>query len=144
MLPYTYLIYYETLREEIIDPPELINELTSLGIEATEITIEEFLHAEKFGSKYKALSKYDKIALAIAKERCIPLLTGDFALRKAAKAEGVEVLGTIGILDQLYDGKYIKKSEYKKCLENLRDAQSRRLPVEEINSRLQSLAKDGD
>lgn len=49
------------------------------------------------------------LALAIAKCRRIILLTGDWALRKAAKEEGVSVMGTIGILDRLYDGAYIWK-----------------------------------
>lgn len=55
--------------------------------------------------------------MAIAKARGIILLTGDKALRNAAIAEGVQVMGTIGILDKLYDENYITKDEYRECLE---------------------------
>jgi len=40
--------------------------------------------AEEYGRKYKKLSIYDRIALTIAKNRHILLLTGDLNLRKAA------------------------------------------------------------
>ncbi len=62
---------------------------------------------------------YDCIALAIAKERGLVLLTGDGALRKAAAQEGVEVMGTIDILDQFFEGEYIEGEEYKECIRRL-------------------------
>ena len=89
------------------------------------------------------LSIYDRIALAIAKVRKIVLLTGDGALRKAAKCEKVNLLGTIGILDQLLIGNYIDKRDYEFCLLELQksNGQEVRLPKNEITSRLQRLKK---
>lgn len=83
----------------------------------------------------------DRIALAIAKERKIHLLTGDMALRKAAEQEGVPVLGTIGILDQLFEGKYIDQDEYVYCLSELlkHNGGEIRLPAVELRKRLESL-----
>lgn len=138
-LPYTYIMYNEALREEIIDPPELLVELQGNGLIGVDITIEEFTCALALGNKYVKLSGYDRIALAIAKTRNIPLLSGDNPLRKAAAKEGVEVFGTIGILDRLYKSGLISKLEYNFCLESFLEHAERRLPVEEIQKRLDSL-----
>ena len=83
-LPYTYIMYREALRKEIVSPPKLLDELKRLGLEGVELTIEELMYADGLADIYKKLSGYDRIALAIAKHRNIPLVTGDNALRKAA------------------------------------------------------------
>ncbi len=105
------------------------------------MTMDEFELAESYGYVYKKLSIYDRIALAIAKNRKIILLTGDAPLRKVAMHEGVTVIGTIGILDKLYAGKYIDDSEYKYCLSELQrnNGFEIRLPRDELEKRLQQL-----
>ena len=92
---------------------------------------------------YTKLSIYDRIALAIAKTRRITLLTGDGALRKAAKNENVQVMGTLGILDQLWRQQLITAEELKTCLQQLlsNNGGAVRLPRAEILSRLE-LFKD--
>ena len=106
--------------------------------------IEEFELAEQYGGKYRKLSVYDRIALALAKHRGIVLLTGNMALRRAAMAEGVSILGTLGIVDRLYDAALISKSEYKECLDALTrfNGHGIRLPQDEINIRLHKLTKE--
>lgn len=138
-LPCTYIMYQEALRREIVSPPELLEELRNLGLEGVELTVEEFFYAAELARKYVKLSGYDRTALAIAKYRMIPLLTGDNALRKAGIKEGVEVYGTIGLLDKLYEGSHIDKNEYGYCLKSLLDHKERRLPVDELQRRLDSL-----
>lgn len=69
----------------------------------------------------------------------LPFLTGDNALRKAAIKEGVEVIGSIGILDKLYEDNHINTLEYKYCLEQLLEHKERRLPEEEMIKRLEAL-----
>lgn len=132
-------MYKEALRKEIVSPPELLDKLQKRGLMGVELTIEEFFYADKLSNKYVKLSGYDRTALAIAKFRKIPLLTGDNPLRKAAEKEGVEVFGTIGLLDKLYDGKYINKCEYLFCLEGLLEHKERRHPIEELQKRIDSL-----
>ena len=73
----------------------------------------------RFRERYLKLSVYDSAALAIAKCRDIILLTGDGALRKAAMSEGVQVMGTIGIVDRLAESSLISEEEYIQCLSNL-------------------------
>ena len=135
----TYLMYKEALRKEIINPPELLPELQERGLVGVELNIEEFYYADELSQKYKKLSGYDRTALAIAKYRKIPLLTGDEALRKAAKKEKVQVFGTIGLIDKLYDEALIDDAEFLYCLESFLDHKERRLPVEELQKRINSL-----
>lgn len=138
-LPCTYVMYREALEEEVISPPDLLENLKEKGLEAVELTTEEFFYAAECVEKYVKISRYDSTALAIAKHRGIPLLTGDNALRKAAIKEGVEVIGTIGILDKLYEDNYINAPEYKYCLAQLLEHKERRLPAEEMMKRLDAL-----
>lgn len=106
-----------------------------LGVE---ITTEELFYADELSGKYRRLSVYDRIALAIAKKRKIILLTGDNALRKAAASEKVKVIGTIGLLDRLLIENCIDKKEYRDCLMRLKSliGNGIRLPEEEIDDRL--------
>ena len=136
LLPYSYIMYYEQIERELLSVNR--EELTKSGLQAVDITIDEFFLAEEYGAKYLALSKWDRIALAIAKNRNIKLLTGDMPLRKAAIKEKVQVVGTIGIVDELYNRGLVDKQEYIYCLEALLEKNGRmvRLPSEELKRRL--------
>ncbi|NLB54220.1 MAG: PIN domain-containing protein [Lentisphaerae bacterium] len=140
-LPYTYIMNTDAIEDELLSPTGLRDELLHCGLVGVELELEEFELAESFGAKYIKLSIYDRVALAIAKLREITLLTGDGALRKAAISEGVTVIGTIGVLDQLHDGSFIDDSEYKFCLLELQkhNGQDVRLPKAEITARIQGL-----
>lgn len=132
-------MYKEALRKEIISPPELLERLQKRGLIGVDLTIEEFFYADELSKRYVKLSGYDRTALAVAKYRKIPLLTGDNPLRKAAEKEGIEVFGTIGLLDRLYEGEYINKLEYQFCLGSLLEHKERRLPTDELQKRIDSL-----
>ena len=136
-LPYTYIMSSDAVDEELLSPPGLGQELVSYGLAPVEISIEEFLLAEQYGYSYKKLSVHDRVALAIT------LLTGDKALRKAAQCEGVPLIGTLGILDLLWDQQRITADELKICLQRLleNNGGAVRLPESEILSRLESLIK---
>lgn len=137
-LPYIYLMDSDALEHELLNPSGMKNDLIRNGIQTTEMTEEEFYLVEQFLEKYAKLSTYDCIALAIAQNRNITLLTGDGPLRKAAAREGVRVMGTIGILDQLVDGTYISLQEFHCCIKNLLkyNGQKVRLPENELKKRL--------
>ena len=142
-LPYIFIMNCDALDDELLSPSGLREKLLQCGLISVELTIEQFGLAEELGSRYPQLSIYDRIALAIAIVRKIVLLTGDRALRQAAKRENVKVLGTIGILDQLLHGSYIDEHNYEFCLQELQkhNGQEVRLPRSAINSRLQRLKK---
>ena len=137
-LPYIYLMDQDAIEDEILKPPSLGKELIQLGLQKTQLSEEEFYLAEELIAKYTKPSLYDCIALAIAKARGITLLTGDGPLRKAAASEGVSVMGTIGILDQLLEGQYIDSVNYGFCIASLLEHNGGkiRLPESELRKRL--------
>ena len=140
-LPYTYLMNNDAIEDELLSPPGLGEKLISFGLVATELTEEEFFLAEEYMGRFTKPSIYDCVALAIAKCRNIILLTGDGPLRKAAQFEGVTVMGTIGVLDKLYDGAYIESVEYLECLEKLKvyNGGKIRLPKKELEKRITNI-----
>ena len=143
-LPYTYLMNEDAISDEMLSPEGLGKELIRLGLVSVEWTEEDFYLAYELNRKYRKISIYDSTALAIAKNRKIVLLTGDKALRKAAGVEGVKVIGTIGILDELYQGRYIDQDRYKECLLDLLtlNGGAVRLPEKELLTRLESISDD--
>ena len=142
-LPYTYIMNEDAIADELLSPPGLGQELISYGLKPVELTIEEFELAQDYGGKYIRLSIYDRIALAIAKNRGITLLTGDGALRRASRQEGVQVIGTIGIIDQLLNEDLVSVEEYVDCLQRLKEHNGGavRLPSAEIELRLERYSK---
>ena len=138
-LPYTYIMNEDAIENELLSPKGLQKALIGLGLKAVELSEEEFYLAEEYSAKYSKPSLYDCVALAIAKVRGITLMTGDGPLRKAAEHEGVAVIGTIGVLDQLYQGNYIGAEEYVGCLKELQkhNGQKVRLPEKELQKRIE-------
>ena len=138
-LPYTYLMNNDAIEDELLSPKELRENLVKFGLQAVELSEEEFYLAEEYSRKYAKPSLYDCVALAIAKVRGITLMTGDGPLRKAAVQENVQVIGTIGVLDQLYSGNYIDKEEYRYCITALLDNNGKkvRLPEKELLKRVE-------
>ena len=139
-LDWSFYMYEEAVEEELLNPPGISEELISYGIISTELSEDEFHTAEMFGRKYKKLSSYDCIALSIARERGIKLMTGDYALRKAACSENVDVIGTLGVIDALMDSELIDKTEYIEMLTRIMLFNGREiwLPMKEIMVRLES------
>lgn len=137
-LPYTYLMNKDAVHDELLSPPKLGDNLLMLGLIETELTEEEFYQTEEYMEKFRKPSIYDCAALAIAKCRKLVLMTGDGPLRKAAQEEGVKVIGTIGVLDQLYSGRYISRDTYLECLKSLRHYNGGRvrLPKKELEIRI--------
>ena len=134
----TYLMSSDALEDEWRSPKGRGTELASLGLQAVEITTEEFYYADEIHSKNPKLSVYDTFALAIAKFRQIVLLTGDGRLRKTAAAEGVTVRGTLWIFDELLRSGKISEDEYKGFMQKLKRQNGNmiRLPEAEIDKRI--------
>ena len=141
LLPYQYIMYYDAIEHELVFPVDLSTKLVELGLTGVELSIDEFSLADSYTLKYHKLSRFDCIALAIAKMRNIFLFTGDDALRKAAAMENIRVFGTIGVLDQLYQKNLIISSEYLYCLEQLASLNGKkvRLPMQELNKRIENV-----
>jgi len=110
------------------------------GLLVTAVSEEELMEAINLRKRYYQLHFNDAIALSIAKKRKWMLLSGDGALRKAAKIEGVECKGTIWIYDQLIEEGQINQMEYERALKKMLESvlvKKRRLPIKELKVRLE-------
>ena len=136
LLSITYLMSRNAITEELIEPNDIANRLYSYGLEAVDLNSEEFDLVRSFRLLYPRLSKHDAASLAIAKARSIPLITGDKPLRSAARNEGVPCIGTLWVLDQLFERKCISETLYTACLQAFLNHDLRRLPKKAIWERL--------
>ena len=106
--------------------------------------VEEALSAAEIGelahlkAKHpRALSVMDLAALVLAKRLRVILLTGEKLLRGVAEQEGVEVRGTLWLLDQMIAFDMLGASDAAATLESMLTA-GRRLPVAECEKRLRA------
>lgn len=73
--------------------------------------------------------------LVVARAEDGILVTGDGALRDAAETEGIEVHGTLWIVDALVDTGTVAPPEAARALQLMMEA-DRRLPEDEVNQRV--------
>ena len=62
-------MFKEAIERELVYPTELKSKLLELGLKGVEITADELFYADDLSSKYRRLSVFDRIAIAIAKKR---------------------------------------------------------------------------
>lgn len=136
-LPCVFCMSSDAIRDELLSPPNFREQLVSFGLLSLDLDDAELQLVIEYGRKYPQLSVYDRIALAIARNRKFELLSGDGHLRKAATKENVEVHGTLWILDQLLSQSLITDIEYDIALQRLDSVNGFevRLPPEEIRRR---------
>lgn len=122
----------------MLAPQGLNSTLCALGLKSVDIDLDEFYLAENYQSTYPRLSRYDAIAMAIAKQRSWILLTGDAAMRAAAQREHIDFKGTLWLLDDIVDAGIIDRTQYRQILVDIQKFNGReiRLPKSEITERL--------
>jgi len=94
------ILYKEELAEQHSDLP-------GYGLKVLEIQGEFMMQAYRLRAEYKSPGQNDLFALALAKQEACPLVAGDRDLRNAAKEEGVELHGTLWLVDRMIDEKLI-------------------------------------
>lgn len=136
-LSHKFYLSEETLKDEFLTPG-IDERLINYGLIVLKITIEEFFYASSIVAKHPQLSRYDAMALSIAKHRGFILLTGDLRLRKAATEDGVQVCGSLWVFDELLRENIISKSEYINYMKDLKQHNGKavRLPMSEIEKRI--------
>jgi predicted nucleic acid-binding protein len=112
-------------------------ELPQLGLKLLELREETITYASQLIAKHHALgaSTNDLLALALASQEHCPLLTGDQRLRQAGQIEGIEVHGTLWLIDQLLQAKTVSLRQAKVGYEKMRKA-GRRLPWNDVEHQL--------
>lgn len=131
-LPFEFLtpdiLFYEELEE-------LHSNLPDMGLTLGTLDGEEMELVEHFASQYRGPSRTDCMALVLAQKKSCPLLTGDRALRNAARQEGVLVNGTIWLLEQLLAHEFLTVEQAYISLDTMERA-GRRLPWDLARTRV--------
>ncbi len=128
-LPYQFavsdVVYHEELAHDFFS-------LLELGLQVLELNAASMQAVSQLTRVYTRPSRNDLFGLQLAKERQCPLLTGDQALRSAAKKEHVAVHGTVWVLEELYRFGLCPKSEILLASQKMQSA-GRRLPWDIIH-----------
>jgi predicted nucleic acid-binding protein len=123
-LPYQFtvpdLLYFdelETHHADLLDKGLVIGELSSTTMR----------YAIKLIERVRGPSRNDCFAIALAKQEICPLLTGDRALKKVANEEGLEVHGTLWVVEAMVEHQIISVETARRAYYQMRD-NGRRLP----------------
>jgi len=131
-LPYEFhtpdILFHEELEEHH-------SHLLEEGLQLSTLTNETMQYAETVITKHSNPSRNDCFALALAYQESCPLLTGDQCLRKAAESEGMEVMGTIWLINQCVTEQLFTIAQAKQAYQKMKDA-GRRLPWETAEKEL--------
>lgn len=105
-----------------------------LGLRRGELTGKQVLELVQLRRKYQQPSINDLSALVLAKALNIGLLTNDKSLRNTARQEGIQVHGTLWILDEMVRLQIIKNIKAVDVLRLMLDTGSR-FPHDECQKR---------
>ena len=126
------ILYHEELAENH-------SELPGLGLRIERLTPAAISDVERMVALHQQNSVNDLMALALAKERQWPLLSGDRRLRAAAVIERVKIFGTLWLVEKLVETKTISLSQAATSFESMRHG-GRRLPWTEVDALLERLS----
>jgi predicted nucleic acid-binding protein len=130
LTPVIFWLPYEITVPDILFELELRerhSHLLEAGLKVKSLSAASVMKTESLTAQYPRPSIIDHSALALAIQEQCPLLTGDKDLRIAAKQEGVEVHGTIWIIEQLLNQKLIQLHKAKASFDVMK-AKGSRLP----------------
>lgn len=138
LTPVIFRLPYEIAVPDILFELELRkrhSHLIEAGLKVKSLSAESIKRTESLNFKYSRPSLMDHSALALAMQEKCPLLTGDKDLRAAAKSEGVEVHGTVWIIEELLKQKLIQQTQAKGSFDVMK-AKGSRLPWGEVEKML--------
>jgi predicted nucleic acid-binding protein len=129
------VLFEEELRT---DHPELLR----LGLKLLELRGDTVAYAGRLVEKYRSLgaSINDLVALALASQEKCPLLTGDGRLRTAGQTEGIDVHGTLWLIEEMVKAGTITVKQGEAGYAKMREA-GRRLPWDEVDRQLRSFKR---
>ena len=124
---------------ELKNPPAEL--LLNLGLKREELGGDLIAEISFVKSRHKELSVSDVSVFILARHRNIALLTGDDGLRTLGESSGLEVHGTLWLLDCMIDRKIIEMSRATISLEIML-AHGSRLPQKECEQRFMKWKRD--
>ncbi|MEJ5349867.1 MAG: hypothetical protein WHS46_14395 [Desulfosoma sp.] len=123
---------------ELNDPTP--DTLHGLGLQVMALSGEDISQIIAIGSRYSALTVYDRAHLVLAQRERAILLTSNRRLREAAEQNGVTVRGTLWLLDELVAAGLLTTAAAAHALREML-AQGSRLPANECQRRLKAWEK---
>ena len=117
-------------------------ELPRLGLKVLELRPDTVLYAEELIQRYRGFgaSTNDFLALALARQEQCELLTGDQRLRQVGQTEGVDVRGTLWLIEQMLRARTVSYRQAEAGYGRMR-ANGRRLPWEDVEEQLRRFKK---
>lgn len=134
-LPETFAVPDILFMEELV---EYHPELPGHGLQVMSLTEETVAESMRLRQQHRHPSQNDLFALALAKQESCPLLTGDRRLRDVAKQEGVELKGSLWLIERLVEETIISVAGAAEAYEGMRH-EKRRLPWSEVTKQLKRL-----
>lgn len=125
-----FLLPYQFSVPDVLFAEELENQhghLLDMGLSQCELTPQTLQYAAGLIAHASGVSSNDCFALALAQQERCPLLTGDQRLRGVAEQEGVLVMGTIWVIEQLVQHQHLSAGAARDAYERMRE-NGRRLP----------------
>ena len=110
-------------------------DLISKGLKLLDLETSSIGQLEELGNQYKGISRFDLMALILAKREQVPLLTGDRKLRQVCLIEEIEVRGTLWLMEQMFTEKFISVRQAEVAYQRMQDDGSR-LPWDEVEKQL--------
>lgn len=127
------VLYIEELEEQH-------GELPALGLQVLPLQDEGVEAAMALLDVYHGPSTNDLFALQLARQENCPLLTGDGALREAATTEGVELRGTLWLVEAMVERNIISVDRASAAYDEMK-RNGRRLPWPEVDKQIKRLRK---
>ncbi|ABK43875.1 conserved hypothetical protein [Magnetococcus marinus MC-1] len=141
-LPFDFVVPDLLFEEELIDLGQYSRDdllQFGLGIEALDpIGVTTAL---SYQSRRSRLSLVDCFALALASGKKYTLLTGDKPMRTFAETEGIEVHGTLWLMDHLLAEGVVPAEDILVALEAMKNDPRCHIPSQELSRRIQQLSK---
>ena len=109
--------------------------LPGLGLKVVPQPAEVVEYVAQLHLRYRGPSTNDLFALALARTLGCALLSGDRALRAAADAEGVELHGTLWLIEALLSEHLVPVARMAAAYESMRQDGSR-LPWDEVQAQM--------
>ena len=127
-------LYHEELADQHPDLP-------ALGLRIMNVEEDFMKMADQWQDMYPDPTFNDLTAMALAKQEECALLTGDKGLRNAATHEGIDVHGTLWLMERMHSEKIIHHKRAEQAYAEMRQ-ENRHLPWDEVEKQLKRFQKN--
>ncbi len=140
ILAQMFALEYEFAVPDVLFQEELNHHhphLVEMGLQLHELQAESIAYVMEIKQRPNNMrvSTNDLFALSLAKQKNCRLITGDRALRRLSEDEGVQVHGTIWIVDQMLNAELINCEQAEEAYRLMIESGSR-LPQDDIEDQI--------